>query len=84
MKIKGLSDMKIISLALVIIGIVALVYSGIDYNRERTLLDVGGIRATTTDHRNNLLPPLVGTLALIGGVTLLAVDKRRAYIPRTT
>lgn len=82
MKIKEFSHMKIISLALVIIGIVALVYGGISYNRERTILDVGGIRATTTEHNTTLLPPLVGLLALAGGVALLAVDKRRAYIPK--
>ena len=84
MKIKEFSDMKIVSLALVIIGIVALVYGGISYNRERTILDVGGIRATATEHKTTLLPPLVGLLALTGGVALLAVDKRRAYIPKAT
>jgi len=71
--------MKIISFALVILGIVALMYSGISYNREKTILDVGGIKATATEHKTIPIPPIVGAIALIGGVVLLAVDKRRVF-----
>lgn len=70
--------MKIFSLALVIIGILALIYGGIGYNRQRTILDVGGIKATATEHKSIPVPPLVGAIALIGGVALLVVDRRRA------
>jgi hypothetical protein len=70
--------MKIFSLALVIIGILALIYGGIGYNRQRTILDVGGIKATATEHKSIPVPPLVGAIALIGGGALLVVDRRRA------
>jgi hypothetical protein len=71
--------MRIFSLALVIIGIIALIYGGIGYNRQRTILDVGGIKATATEHKSLPVPPLVGAIAVIGGVALLVVDKRRAH-----
>jgi hypothetical protein len=69
--------MKIVGVALVILGIVALVYGGIGYNRQRTILDVGGIKATTTEHKSIPIAPIVGVIALIGGIALLVVPGKR-------
>jgi hypothetical protein len=69
--------MKIISIALMIIGIAALMYGGISYNRQKTILDVGGVKATATEHKTIPISPLLGAIALIGGVWLLVGDKRR-------
>jgi len=69
--------MRILGVALVILGIIALVYGGIGYNRERTILDVGGIKATTTEHRTNPITPVAGAIALIGGIALLVVPRMR-------
>ena len=35
---------RIVGIALVVLGAVALIYGGVGYNRQRTLLDVGGIK----------------------------------------
>ncbi|MEK7753948.1 MAG: DUF3185 domain-containing protein [Acidobacteriota bacterium] len=69
--------MKILGVALVILGIVALVYGGIGYNRQRTILDVGGIKATTTEHKTIPIAPVAGAIALIGGIVLLVVPRSR-------
>ena len=69
--------MKMISIALMIIGIAALMYGGISYNRQKTILDVGGVKATATEHKTIPISPLLGAIALIGGVWLLVGDKRR-------
>jgi hypothetical protein len=68
---------KILGLALVVLGIVGLVYGGIGYNRQTTILDVGGIKATATEHKTIPLAPVAGGLALVGGLALLVVPKRR-------
>jgi len=68
--------MKLIGVALVILGIVALVYGGISYNRERTVLDVGGIKATVTENKTFPIAPVAGVISLIGGVALLVVRRR--------
>lgn len=70
--------MKWIGVVLVILGIVALIYSGIGYNRQRTVVDVGGIKATVTEHKTIAIAPVAGAISLIGGVALLVVGKRRA------
>jgi len=68
--------MKWIGVILVILGIVALIYGGIGYNRQRTVLDVGGIKATVTEHKTFPIAPVVGVISLIGGVGLLVVGRR--------
>lgn len=68
--------MKWIGVVLVIIGIVGLIYGGIGYNRQRTVLDMGGMKATVTEHSTVPIAPVVGALSLIGGVALLVVRRR--------
>ena len=70
--------MRIIGAALVIVGIVALVYGGIGYSRDKTVLDIGSMRASVTEHKNIPVSPIVGVLSLVGGVALIVVNKRRA------
>ena len=70
--------MKILGIVLVILGVVALVYGGISYNSNRTVLEVGGVSVTATEHKRIAVPAVVGVIVLIGGVALLAVDRRRS------
>ena len=70
--------MKILGIVLVILGVVALVYGGISYNSNRTVLEVGGVSVTATEHKSIAVPAVVGVIVLIGGVALLAVDRRRS------
>lgn len=69
--------MKIIGFALVVLGALALVYGGIRYSRQKTIVDVGPFRATATEQRNIPIPPIAGGLALLGGVVLLVVTRKR-------
>jgi hypothetical protein len=69
--------MKTIGFVLVVLGLLALVYGGISYNRQRTVLDVGSFKATVTEQKNILLSPIVGGIALLGGILLLVVPRKR-------
>lgn len=69
--------MKILGFMLVILGILALVYGGISYSRQRTTLDVGPFKATATEQKNIPLSPIAGGIALLGGIVLLVVPRRR-------
>jgi hypothetical protein len=69
--------MKFIGFVLVVLGVLALVYGGISYNRQRTVLDVGPFKATATEQKNIPLSPIVGGIALLGGILLLVVPKKR-------
>ena len=69
--------MKVIGFALVVLGILALVYGGISYSRQRTVLEVGSFKATASEQKNIPLSPIVGGIALVTGVVLLAVPRKR-------
>ena len=69
--------MKVMGFILVVLGLLALVYGGISYSRQRTVLDVGPFKATATEQKNIPLSPIVGGIALLGGILLLAVPRKR-------
>jgi hypothetical protein len=60
----------------VVLGILALVYQGIGYTKHKDIVDVGPIHATADQHKTIPLPPVVGAIALIGGIVLIARDRR--------
>jgi hypothetical protein len=69
--------MKILGVALVILGIMALLFGGIGYNRQRTVLQMGSMSAKVTEHRTVPVAPVAGMIALAGGVVLLVAARRR-------
>ena len=68
--------MKAISLVgvlLIVVGVLVLAYQGINYTRQKDVLDVGSVHLTTETHERIPLPPILGGLALAGGVVLLVM-----------
>jgi hypothetical protein len=69
--------MKISGFALLVLGIVALVYGGIHYSQQKKVIDLGPIQATATEQKNIPFSPIVGAIAILGGILLLATPRRR-------
>jgi hypothetical protein len=61
---------------LIVLGALVLAYQGINYTREKNVLDVGSVHLTTETHERIPLPPILGGLALAGGVVLLVMGAR--------
>ncbi len=68
--------LMIIGIALVALGLIALAYQGITYTSRETLVDLGPIKATADRQRTIPLPPILGGLALAGGVAVLIGSAR--------
>jgi len=62
---------------LVVIGLVSLLLGGFRWTQQKTVIDVGPVKATTEEHKALPIPPVVGGLALVGGIVLLVVPTRR-------
>jgi hypothetical protein len=71
------SGVLIIAIVLIAIGVVSLAYQGITYTTREKVLDLGPIQATADKERTIPLPPILGGLALAGGVVLLVIGARR-------
>jgi hypothetical protein len=67
----------IVGILLVVAGALALAYQGITYTKHEDVLDVGPIHATADRQERIPLPPILGGLALAGGIALLVVGARQ-------
>lgn len=67
----------IIGVVLIVIGLIGLIWGGISYTREEKVLDLGPIEATAERRETIPVTPLVGGLALVGGIVLLATGRSR-------
>ena len=65
----------IVAVLLVTLGIVVLAYSGITFTTPGKPVDFLGMHIETT--HSHFIPPVVGALALVGGIVLLLVKPRR-------
>jgi len=68
----------ILGILLIAIGIFSLTYRGISYTEREKVLDVGPIEATTEEKKTVPIHPLIGAVAILGGVAMLVVGGRRS------
>jgi len=63
-------------IVLLVLGMAALAYQGFTYTTHETVLDIGPIHATTDREKTVPLPPILGVVAIAGGVGLLVMGLR--------
>jgi len=72
-----MKPITMVGILLVVLGVLALAYQGINYNRQETVVNMGPMHVTTETHERLPLPPILGGLALAGGVVLLVVGAKQ-------
>jgi uncharacterized membrane protein len=72
------NPITLVGIALVLLGIVAFVYQGITYTSREKIIDIGPIQATADTQKTIPLSPLLGGLALVGGIVLVVVGAKKA------
>jgi hypothetical protein len=65
-----------VGILLIVLGALVIAYQGIDYTRQKDVLDVGSVHVTSETHDRIPLPPILGGVALVGGVVLLVMGAR--------
>jgi hypothetical protein len=65
-----------VGILLIVLGALILAYQGINYTRQKRVLDVGSVHLTTRTHERIPLPPILGGLALAGGIVLVVMGAR--------
>ncbi len=67
-----------IGIILIVLGVVALAYQGITYTTQEKVIDIGPIEATANTEKTIPLPPVLGVLALVGGIVLVVVGVKKS------
>jgi len=70
-----MSGRMLLGVVLIALGVIALVYQGFTYTTQKKVLDIGPIQATKEEHHSIPVPPIVGVIALISGVAVLATGR---------
>ena len=65
------------AIILIAIGIVAFAYQGITYTTREKVVDLGPIQMTAEKTKTLPLPPIVGAIALVGGIVLLVMGSKK-------
>ena len=68
---------RIIGAVLVVIGMISLLWGGISWTQEETIVDIGPIEARAEERETIPLPPILGGVALAAGAVLMLWPSRR-------
>jgi hypothetical protein len=68
---------RTVGVILIVLGLVGLAWGGITYTTREKVVDVGPIHASRDKTHTVPLPPVVGAIALIAGVVLVASGKNQ-------
>jgi hypothetical protein len=68
----------LLAIMLIALGIIAFAYEGFNYTTRENVVDIGPLKVTTEKTRTLPLPPIVGAIALVGGIVLLVVGSKKA------
>ncbi|MDP2665706.1 MAG: DUF3185 domain-containing protein [bacterium] len=63
-------------IVLIVLAVIAFSYQGITYAKREKVLDIGPIQATAEKKETIPLPPILGAIALAGGVALVFVGSK--------
>jgi hypothetical protein len=68
----------LIGVILIVLGIIAFAYQGITYTTRDKVVDIGPVHVTAEKTKTLPLPPIVGAIALVGGIVVLVMGSKKA------
>ena len=68
----------VLGIVLIVLGVLALAYQGITYTTREKVVDLGPVKITADKENSIPLPPIIGVLAVAGGVVLVIVGARES------
>jgi hypothetical protein len=68
----------LLAVLLIVLGVISFAYQGITYTTHKKVIDIGPLQAEKTEHKTIPLPPILGGIALVGGIVLLVARKDAA------
>jgi uncharacterized membrane protein len=72
-----MKTMAVVGILLIIVGVAAFVFQGISYTTREKVVDIGPIHMSHDKTRSLPLGPIVGGVALVGGIVLLVAGLKK-------
>ena len=69
---------KTVGIALIILGIIMMIYTGFGYVTKEKVVDLGPLEINKEKNHSVQWPPILGTVLLIGGVVIMVSGKKNA------
>jgi uncharacterized membrane protein YidH (DUF202 family) len=69
-----MSFQRVAGVILIVIGVIAIAYGGITYTSRKKVLDIGPVQASKKEQKTIPVPPILGGVALVGGIGLLVLS----------
>jgi hypothetical protein len=73
-----MSAVKIVAIALIVAGILGLVYDSFSYTKETHAIKVGPLDISVKDRQTVAIPIGVGVGAIAGGAILLLIERKKS------
>ena len=67
----------LVGIVLIVLGVIGLALGGFSFTRKEKVVDLGPIEATADKKHSVPIPPIIGAVAVVGGVLLIAATSRR-------
>jgi uncharacterized membrane protein YdcZ (DUF606 family) len=68
---------KTIGIVMAIIGILMMIYTGFSYVTTEKVVDLGPMQMSMEKENPVQWSPIIGAVLLVGGIVLVAIDKKR-------
>jgi hypothetical protein len=68
--------MKIIAIALLVIGIAMLIWTEVTYTKKEKIVNAGPIQISADRQKTIDWPPYAGAILVVGGVVLLVFSRK--------
>lgn len=68
----------VFAIILIAVGVLALAYQGFTYTTREKVVDIGPVHVTAEKTKTLPLPPILGVIAVVGGLALLIVGRKKA------
>jgi hypothetical protein len=65
----------LLAVILIVVGVIAFAYQGFTYTTREKVVDIGPVHVTAERTKTLPLPPIVGTVAVVGGLVLLVAGR---------
>jgi hypothetical protein len=71
-----MKPVALLAIILIVIGVIALAYGGFNFTTKEKVAEIGPLKVEKNKTHSVPLSPILGVLALVGGVALPVVGRR--------